>query len=291
MPILSETELFSITQSTGDERKKTFVLEPLLPGYGITVANALRRVLLSSLVGSAVTSVKIEGVSHEFATIPHIKEDVLEIILNLKSMRVKLDGDDPVTLRLEVKGPKEVSAADFAKNAQVTIVDSSHQIATVGKGGKLTLEVTIEKGRGFVPTEIREREKVTLGTILVDAAFSPVKKVSYNVENTRVGRMTNFDKITMDVTTDGTVDPSQALHDAAQILVDHFQRISEFGVVPVSAQKEASSEAKAPRERKKAATKKAKPAKSVKPKSKAKPKKAAKPKKVAKKKKPARPGK
>jgi DNA-directed RNA polymerase subunit alpha len=285
MPILSETELFSITQSTGDERKKTFVLEPLLPGYGITVANALRRVLLSSLVGSAVTSVKIEGVSHEFATIPHIKEDVLEIILNLKSMRVKLDGDDPVTLRLEVKGPKEVSAADFAKNAQVTIVDSSHQIATVGKGGKLTLEVTIEKGRGFVPTEIREREKVTLGTILVDAAFSPVKKVSYNVENTRVGRMTNFDKITMDVTTDGTVDPSQALHDAAQILVDHFQRISEFGVVPVSAQKEAPSEAKAPKERKRTAAKKAKPAKSVKPKSKAKPKKAAKPKKVAKKKK------
>lgn len=235
MPILSETELFSITQSTGDERQKTFVLEPLLPGYGITIANALRRVLLSSLTGSAVTSVKIEGITHEFATIPNVKEDVLQIILNLKSMRVKLEGDDPATLRLEVKGPKEVAASDFQKNAQVAIVDPDHVIATVGKSGKLSLEATVEKGRGFAPTEIREREKVTLGTILVDAAFSPVKKVSYNVENTRVGRMTNFDKVTMEVVTDGTVDPSQALHDAAQILVDHFQRISEFGVVPVTA--------------------------------------------------------
>lgn len=228
MYTLAETELLSISEIRGDERKKTFVIEPLLPGYGVTLANALRRVLLSSLEGSALTAVTIEGASHEFTTLPSVKEDVLDIILNLKALRVKLFGDEAATVSLDVKGPAEVKAKDFAKNPSVEFVDPNAHIATVEKGGHLKLSVTMERGRGFLPTEARERGKEALGTIHVDASFSPVKKVSYTVENTRVGRMTNFDKVNMEIVTDGTVDPAEALDQAARILVEHFGRVAQF---------------------------------------------------------------
>jgi DNA-directed RNA polymerase subunit alpha len=228
MYIIPETELVSISEIRGDERKKTFVLEPLLPGYGVTVANALRRVLLSSLEGCAVTSVVIEGASHEFATLPSVREDVLDIILNLKSLRVKVFSDEPATVTLDVKGPAEVKAKDFSRNPDVEFVDPNAHIATVEKGGKLKLTATLEKGRGFLPTESREKGKEALGTIQLDAAFSPVKKVSFNIENTRVGRMTNFDKVTLEIETDGTVDPAYALAQACSILVEHLGRIGQF---------------------------------------------------------------
>jgi len=228
MYTLPETELLSISEIRGDERRKTFVLEPLLPGYGVTLANALRRVLLSSLEGSAVTSVVIDGASHEFTIIPSVKEDVLDVTLNLKALRVKLHGDEPATVSLDVKGPAMVKAKDFAKNPSIEFVDPAAHIATVEKAGRLQLTATVERGRGFVPTEARERGREPLGTIQLDASFSPVRKVSYTVENTRVGRMTNFDKVTMEISTDGTVDPAQALDQAAAILVEHFGRVAQF---------------------------------------------------------------
>lgn len=228
MYLLPETELLSISEIRGDERKKTFVIEPLLPGYGVTLANALRRILLSSLEGAALTSVIIEGASHEFTTIPSVKEDILDIILNLKALRVKLMGNEPTSVNLEIKGPAIIKAKDFSSNPLVQFIDPDSYIATVEKGGKLNLTATIEQGRGFVPSEARERGKEPLGTIYLDASFSPVKKVSFTVENTRVGRMTNFDKVTMEITTDGTIDPMTAFDQAARILVEHFGRIGQF---------------------------------------------------------------
>lgn len=270
MYTLSETELLSITEIRGDERKKTFVLEPLLPGFGVTLANALRRVLLSSLEGSALTSVSIEGASHEFTTLSGLKEDVLDIILNLKSLRVKLDGSEPAQVSLDIKGPAKVTAKDFSKNPLVEFVDPDSPIATVEKGGHLKLTATVERGRGFLPTEQRERGKETIGTIQLDATFSPVKKVSFSVENTRVGRMTNFDKVTMEIQSDGTVDPADALNQAANILVDHFGRVAQFArgetvqveeeaIVP--AEKQTGARPSKKRTMKKAAVKKPKTAK------------------------------
>ena len=272
MYTLPETELLAISEIRGDERRKVFVLEPLLPGYGVTLANALRRVLLSSLTGSALTSVHVEGASHQFTTLPSVKEDVLDIILNLKALRVKLSGDELATVALDVKGPAEVKAKDFSKNPSVEFVDPNAHVASVEKSGHLKLAVTVERGRGFVPTEIRERGKDVLGTIQLDASFSPVKKVSYSVENTRVGRMTNFDKVTMEIVTDGTVDPAQALDQAAAILVEHFGRIAQFArgetitleepVVPAE-QARAAKVKGAKRQPTKKVAKKAKPAKKV----------------------------
>ena len=191
----------------------------------------------------------IEGASHEFATLPSVKEDVLDIILNLKALRVKLVGSEPVEVRLDVRGPANVTAKDFAKNPAVEFVDPTSPIATVEKGGHLKLTATVERGRGFMPTEQRERGKETIGTIQLDTTFSPVKKVSFQVENTRVGRMTNFDKVTMEIATDGSVDPADTLDQAAKILVDHFGRIAQFArgdaisleeaIVPAASREEA----------------------------------------------------
>lgn len=225
---LPETELLSISEVRGDGRKKTFIFEPLLPGYGVTLANALRRILLSSLAGAALTSVRIEGASHEFTTLPSVREDVLDIILNLKALRMKLIGEEPAVITLDVKGPAEVRAKDFSKNPAVEFADPEAYIATVEKGGRLALSATVERGRGFSPTELREQGKAPLGTIQLDASFSPVKKVSFSIENTRVGRMTNFDKVTMEITTDGTLDPAEALGQSATILVEHFGRLAQF---------------------------------------------------------------
>lgn len=221
--VLPETDLMKIKKEPSkDQFKATFVFEPLAPGYGLTLGHSLRRVLLSSLSGAAICNVKIEGVTHEFSTLEHTKEDVIEIILNLKSLRVKLIGEEPVVLKLSKKGPGTVTAKDFNKNSQVEIIDPDHHIATLDKKGNLNIEVTIKKGRGYEPVEARKDEKLSLGTIAVDSIFTPIKRIHYNVANTRVGDRTDFDKLTLNITTDGSIEPEAALKSACQILLDHF---------------------------------------------------------------------
>lgn len=222
MYILPETELIRIVATTPEKESGKFVIEPLSPGYGVTLGNSLRRVLLSSLEGAAVTSIRCEGVTHEFSTLKGMREDIIEFILNLKTLRVKIHGSDPVVLNLEKKGPAEIKASDFEKNPEVEMADSNHYLATLDKGGSLKCQVMIERGRGYLPVEKRTGEKRPLGTILIDAVFTPIRKVHYEVENTRVEGITNFDKLTIEITTDGTISAAKSLNIATQILQDHI---------------------------------------------------------------------
>lgn len=235
--ILPETSLLQIKTMEKIDNTGTFVIEPLSPGYGITLANAMRRVLLSSLEGAAITSVKIEGATHEFTTVPGVKEDIVEIILNLKTLRFKMYQDEPVILKMTVKGQKSVVSGDFNANASCEIVNKDVFLATLDKSATLSMEITVSKGRGYVPVERRPEEKMPLGTIAVDSIFTPVKKVHYEVENTRVGGMTNFDKITLEIATDGSIDPEEALNKASGILVEHFGVIQQAFAVEVKAPK------------------------------------------------------
>lgn len=241
--ILPETSLLQIKTMEKIDNTGIFVIEPLSPGYGITLANAMRRVLLSSLEGAAITSVKIEGATHEFTTVPGVKEDIVEIILNLKTLRFKLFQDEPATLKMSVKGSKLVTSADFEANSSCEIVNKDVFLATLDKSANLSMEITVKRGRGYVPVERRPEEKMPLGTIAVDSIFTPVKKVHYEVENTRVGGMTNFDKITLEIATDGSIDPEEALNRASGILVDHFSVISQ-AFAPVAVTPKAEKKAK-----------------------------------------------
>jgi DNA-directed RNA polymerase subunit alpha len=213
-----------IRYSAGDRPNEgIFTVEPCSPGYGTTVGNALRRVLLSSLPGAAVTSVKIKGVDHEFSTIDHVKEDVVEVILNLKSLRMKLHSEEPVKVFLKASGDKVVTARDFEANSAVEFVNADQQICTLtDKKGSLEMEVTIGQGRGYRTTEDRAKEKLELGNIAIDALYSPILNVSYKVEATRVGEKTDYDKLVLKVETDGTIDPKDAIEKSVQILLDHF---------------------------------------------------------------------
>jgi DNA-directed RNA polymerase subunit alpha len=217
-----------IRYSKGDRPfEGLLTVEPCSPGYGTTIGNALRRVLLSSLPGAAVTSVKIKGVDHEYSTLAHVKEDALEIILNLKALRMKLHGDEPVKLFLTVKGEKTVTAANFEKDAQVEIINDDLVIATLtDKSASLEMEVTIGPGRGYRSTEERAKEKLELGNIAIDALYSPVLNVSYKVEATRVGEKTDYDKLVLRVETDGTVDALDAIKQSVSILLDHFNLLT-----------------------------------------------------------------
>lgn len=204
-------------------------VEPCTPGYGTTLGNALRRVLLSSLPGAAVTAVKIRGVDHEFSTIPHVKEDVLEIIMNLKALRMKLYSEEPVKLNLSVKGEKAVTAADFNKNADVEVVNPDLVLATLtDKQASMEMEVTIGPGRGYRSTEDRQKEKLDLGVIGIDALYSPVLNVSYLVEATRVGEKTDYDKLVLHIETDGALDPLDACNHAVNLLLDHFNLLKDL---------------------------------------------------------------
>lgn len=204
-------------------------IEPCTQGYGTTLGNAMRRVLLSSLPGAAVTAVKIKGVDHEFSTLQHVKEDALEIILNLKALRMKLHASEPVKLTLSAKGEKVVTAADFSKNADVEIINSDLVIATLtDKSAHFEMEVTISPGRGYRSTEERVKEKMELGTIAIDALYSPVLNVSYKVEATRVGEKTDYDKLVLHIETDGTMDPLDACNSAVAILLDHFNLLKDL---------------------------------------------------------------
>lgn len=207
-----------------DERNATLVVEPCWHGYGTTLGNALRRVMLSSLPGAAVTAVKIKGASHEFTAIPGVQEDILELTLNLKSLRMRLFTDEPVRLTLSVKGEKEVTAADIKAPSDVEIVNPDLHIATLtDKKAELELEIFVGKGRGYVPVEERSKEKPELGMIAIDAIYSPVREIGYKVENVRVGQITNFDKLVMSIETDGTITPKDAVDQSLRILLDHFQ--------------------------------------------------------------------
>ncbi|MEK7142733.1 MAG: DNA-directed RNA polymerase subunit alpha [Patescibacteria group bacterium] len=231
--ILPETSLIQIKTLEKLGNHGTFEIEPLSPGFGVTLGNSLRRILLSSLEGAAISAIKIDGVSHQFSTIPACQEDVVEIILNLKNLRFNLSADDPVTLKLDVKGPKAIYGKDFTVNPNCQVTNPDCYLATLAKSGKLKMDVIVKNGRGYVPVEKRKEEKLPLGTIAIDSIFTPVKKIHFDVENTRVGGMTNFDKLNIEITTDGSIDPEEALGKAAKILVEHFGLIHQAcAVIP-----------------------------------------------------------
>ena len=209
-----------------------FVMEPLYPGYGVTIGNALRRVLLSSMPGAAVTAVKIKWVDHEFSTVPNVKEDVIDILLNLKQLRMKMHTDEPVRLSLKVKGEHVVTAADIKKTDLVEIVNEDLEIARLdNKNSEMDMELIVQQGRGYIPVEMRENEKLEIGMIAVDAIYTPIKNVNYEITNVRVGQITNFDKLTVTLETDGTIGGTEALNIAAHILVDHFTMLINDGTV------------------------------------------------------------
>jgi DNA-directed RNA polymerase subunit alpha len=232
--------------------KSEVVIEPLYPGYGVTIGNALRRVLLSSLPGAAVTAVKIRGVDHEFSTVPNAKEDVVDIILNLKQLRLRiLQGDEPqIRLELKAKGQKEVRACDIQPDSRVEIINSDLLIATLdNKNAELSLEIFVEQGRGYVPVEIREREKPEIGVISIDAVFTPIRSVNFRVENVRVGQITNFEKLTLNIETDGTISGREALDLTSQILIEHFSLLKTSELLeakPEIAESQAGTEGPVP---------------------------------------------
>ena len=221
-----------------------FVLEPLERGYGITLGNSLRRVLLSSLPGVAVTSVKIDGVQHELSTIPGVREDVTEIILNLKGLTAKLYGEGPKTIYIEAEGECDVTAADIKADSEVDILVPDMHIATLGAGAKLFMEITIDRGRGYVSAEKNKSliPNAPIGVIAVDSIYSPVLKVNYTVDNTRVGQITDYDKLTLEVWTDGTISAKEAVSMAAKLLNEHLNPFvdlsEEMTVVELIAEKD-----------------------------------------------------
>lgn len=216
--------LFQIKKEKETAEYGKFVIEPLEQGYGHTLGNSLRRVLLTSLPGAAITEVKISGIRHQFSTLEGLKEDIIEFILNLKQLRIKYEGTKPVKLTLDVSGPKEIKGRDIKTPAQVEIVDKDHVLGNLAdKKSKLKAVMVVESGFGYSPAEERKSEK--LGVIPIDAAFSPVKKVNYRVEATRVGRRTDLDRLIFEITSDGTIKPSKALKDAANILVEYFKQV------------------------------------------------------------------
>ncbi|MFZ1803509.1 MAG: DNA-directed RNA polymerase subunit alpha [Nitrospira sp.] len=199
-----------------------FTTEAFERGFGTTIGNALRRILLSSLTGAAVTTVKIEGVVHEFSTIAGVTEDVTAIILNIKSLRLALHTDKPKTIRLKKKGPGEAKGADILHDGDVTILTPDLHIATLDKDTTLDIEMTVKHGRGYMPAERNKEEGLPIGVIAIDSIFSPIRRVNFHVENARVGRMTDYDKLTMEIWTDGTISPRDALSTGAGILREHL---------------------------------------------------------------------
>lgn len=200
-----------------------FVVEPLERGYGITLGNALRRILLSSLPGAAPNSVKIDGVLHEFSTVSGVKEDVPELILNIKNLAIKMHGDGPRTIYIDAKGPCVVTAGDIKTDSDVEIVNKDMHIATIDDNGKLYMEITINRGRGYVTQAKNKSEELSLSAIPVDSIYTPVKRVNFTVENTRVGQITDYDKLTLEIWTNGTIKTEEAISLSAKILIEHFK--------------------------------------------------------------------
>ncbi len=214
----------------------SYDIEPLEAGYGMTLGNALRRVLLSSLPGAAVTSIRIDGVQHEFQDIPNVTEDVTEMVLNVKKLRLRSFSDHPVSMRLEVNGERVVTAADILAPSTVEIVNPDLYIATLDNDdARLEMELVVETGKGYVPADSKEDQPI--GVIPVDAIYTPVQKVNYSVEHTRVGQITNYDKIVLEIWTDGTVTPDEALRQSADILVRHFTQLANYRAVLIEPEK------------------------------------------------------
>jgi len=205
-----------------------FDIEPLDPGFGTTLGNTLRRVLLSSLWGAAVTSIQIDGVAHEFTAIPHVKEDVTEVILNLKKLRLKSFTEDPITLLLDVKGPAEVRASHIQATSDVEIVNPDLYICTLAAKGHLRMELNVERGKGYVPAERNKREGQPIGVIPIDSIFSPVEKANFVVEKTRVGQSTDYDRLIIEVWTDGTMSPEEAVSHSAELFTQHLNLFVRF---------------------------------------------------------------
>jgi len=237
--VIQNIHLPQVKTITEEGNIGVFSVGPLYPGYGMTLGNSLRRVILSSLPGAAVTAVKIDGITHEFTTIPHIKEDVVELILNLKQLRVRMHTEEEQYLYLSASGEGKVTAKNIKAPSQVEVVNPDLHIAILDNAkAKLEIEIKVENGRGYVPVEKREGEKLQVGMIAVDAIYTPIKKVRYSVEKTRVGQMTDLDKLVIEVETDGTISPKEAVELSADILVDHFSVVAgkDLGKVGIPAE-------------------------------------------------------
>ena len=238
-----EFQVPRISREEVDEHRGRFVIEPLDRGFGYTFGNSLRRVLLSSLEGAAVTSVKIEGVAHEFTTLPGVREDVMDIILNLKDLTSILHGESPeIEVRLEKRGPGQVTAADIEAPADLEVLNPELEIANLADKGRLEMTLTIGRGRGYVPAELNRGPEHTIGVIPVDSIFSPVRRVSYEVEAARVGQRTDYDKLTLDVTTDGSLDPKEAVAQAAEILIKQLMIFTDVDKLDLAEATETETE-------------------------------------------------
>lgn len=217
-----EKPTIEMVDSSPDGMYGKFVVEPLERGYGITLGNSLRRILLSSLPGAAVTSVKIDGVLHEFSTTPGVVEDTVDIILNLKKLAIKMHTEEPQVLRIQAEGEGPVTAGDIITGADVEIINEDLHIATLDRDGRLTMELTVERGRGYSPAERNKKPDQPIGVIPVDSIFTPVKRVNFKVEDTRVGKITDFDKLTLEIWTNGTIRPEDASSLGAKIMSEHL---------------------------------------------------------------------
>ena len=225
-----------------DANAVTVVAEPLERGFGLTLGNALRRILLSSLHGAAVTSVQIEGVLHEFSSIPGVREDVTDIVLNIKALALRLHGEGPKRISLEADGPGVVTAAQIETGPDIEVMNPDWVICTLDEGARIAMEMTVETGVGYVPATQNRPEDAPIGLIPIDSVFSPIRKVSYKVENTRVGQVTDYDKLSMEIETNGVVTPDDAVAYAARILQDQLQLFINFEEPESRAQEEAESD-------------------------------------------------
>ncbi|MBI2064140.1 MAG: DNA-directed RNA polymerase subunit alpha [Candidatus Yanofskybacteria bacterium] len=240
-----------------DGNRATFEISPLMSGYGATIANPLRRVLLSSLQGAAVTSIKIKGVGHEFATVSGVMEDIIQIILNVKRIRFRSHSEETVKVSLHVKGEKEVTAADIKTTSDVEVINPNQHIATLtDKKADFEMELDIEKGVGYVPVEQRQKDKLAIGVIAIDAIFSPVRMVNFTVDNVRVGQRIDYNRITMDIETDGSIEPEEALKRASEIIVKHFEIIGSVEIPSVAKATAGKPEKKEEKPKKKTVKKK-----------------------------------
>lgn len=254
---LSET--VNIKKVSESDKEGVFEIEGLYAGYGLTLGNALRRVLLSSLPGAAITQFKVKGANHEFSTIEGIKEDIVELGLNLKKVRFRIHADEPQVLILKIKGEKEVLASDIETNAQVDLITNDVHIATLtAKDAELDMEITVEKGLGYLPVEARKNDKLPIGVIALDALFSPVTKVNFTVENMRVGERADYNRLRLIIETDGSVTPSAALRKASNILQDHFVKVSGIEVKESELSSVKASEGEEEKPKKKRVAKKTK---------------------------------
>jgi DNA-directed RNA polymerase subunit alpha len=248
MQITHLSDSVNIKTISEDHKSGVFEIEGLYAGYGLTLGNALRRTLMSSLPGAAVTYIKIKNASHEFTMLPGVKEDLVEIMLNFKKLRFEMHIDEPQVLSLKVKGEKEVTGADIKETSDVKVINKNEVLATVTDSkAEFDVEITVERGLGYSAVESRKAEKLAVGVIAVDALFSPVVKVNYTIENMRVGDRTDYNRLRLEIGTDGTVSPSSALHKSANILKDHFEKV--FGVLVQGFEESSEKVEEAPKKR------------------------------------------